>query len=106
MIKEMTVQELKSKLDQKQNFILLDVREQAEWDQGYIDGAKLMPLSCFQQRFEELNDPDAEIVIQCRSGKRSLDACVFLQGEGYSNLTNLTGGIIAWGEEGYEIKIP
>lgn len=107
MIKEMTVQELKQKFDKKENFLLIDVREQAEWDQGHIPNAVFMPLSSFQQTFEQkLKDLDQEIIIQCRSGKRSLDACLFLRDEGYQNLTNLTGGILAWEDAGYEVVRP
>lgn len=106
MIKELSVEELKAKMDRKENFLLIDVREQGEWDQGYIDGAELMPLSCFQTDFEKLKDPNQEIIIQCRSGKRSMDACQFLLGEGFSNLANLTGGIMAWESQGYKITRP
>lgn len=104
MIKEMNVQELKSKMDQKEKFILVDCREQDEWDAGHLPQAIFIPLSRFQEEFEKhLTDPDAEIIIQCRSGKRSLNACLLLQGEGYSNLTNLTGGILAWEEQNFEV---
>ncbi len=106
MIKELSVEELKAKMDRKENFLLIDVREQGEWNQGYIEGAKLMPLSCFQIDFEKLKDPDQEIVIQCKSGKRSMDACQFLLGEGFSNLANVTGGIMAWENNGYKITKP
>jgi rhodanese-related sulfurtransferase len=108
MIQEITVQELKSRMDQraenKDDFILVDCREQHEWDQGYIPGAILVPLSCFEKVYENhLKDSAADIVIHCRSGKRSLDACLFLQGEGYEKLTNVTGGILAWADAGYQI---
>lgn len=106
VIKEMTVEELKTLMDKKDDVILIDCREQGEWDEGHIPGAKLMPLSRLSESFEELSDPDASIIIQCRSGKRSMDACLFLQGEGYQDLTNLTGGILAWIDAGYQITRP
>lgn len=104
MIKEMTVQELKQKMDRKENFILVDCREKDEWDAGRLPQSIFIPLSQFEQLYpEHLKDSDAEIIIQCRSGKRSLNACMMLQGEGYTNLTNLTGGILAWEEQNYEV---
>jgi len=104
MIKSMDSVELKAKLDNKENIVLVDCREQGEWDAGHIKAAKFVPLSQLEELFsKELVDQDAEIIMQCRSGKRSLNACMFLQGEGYSNLTNLEGGIIGWQDEGYEV---
>lgn len=104
MIKEMNVQELKAKMDRKENFILIDCREQDEWDAGRLPQAIFIPLSQFDElHAQHLPDTDAEIIIQCRSGKRSLNACMILQGEGYTNLTNLTGGILAWEEQNYEV---
>lgn len=105
MIKEIDVQELKDKLDNKDKFVFIDCREQEEWDDAHIEGATLLPLSNFQESYEEiLTDKNAEIVIQCRSGKRSMNACMFLLSKGYTNLTNLEGGIIAWSQAGYPIK--
>lgn len=105
MIGEINAEELKNKLDKKENFILVDVREQNEWDAGHIPGALFVPLSQFDQEYEKhLSDPDAEVVVQCRSGKRSMDACMRLQGEGFSNLKNMTGGILEWIEQGHPIE--
>ena len=105
MIKEIDVQELKTKLDNKDNFVFIDCREQEEWNEGHIQGATLLPLSLFQEKYETaLADKNATIVIQCRSGKRSMNACMFLLSKGYSDLNNLEGGILAWGEAGYPVK--
>ncbi len=105
MIKEIDVQELKNKIENKDNFVFIDCREQEEWDEGHIPGATLLPLSAFQEKYEGvLTDKNATIVIQCRSGKRSMNACMFLLSKGYSNLNNLEGGIIAWHEAGFPIK--
>ncbi len=103
MVKSMTVHELKEKLDQGQEIVLIDCREQDEWDAGHIATAQLIPLSQFKAQFETL-DTEAEIIIQCRSGRRSLQACMFLQSEGYENLANLEGGILAWEEENFPIE--
>lgn len=105
MIKEIDVQELKTKLDNKDNFVFIDCREQEEWNEAHIDGATLLPLSLFQEKYEAvLTDKAATIVIQCRSGKRSMNACMFLLSKGYSDLNNVEGGILAWSEAGYPVK--
>lgn len=103
MIKTIDSKELKTKLDNGEELILIDCREQDEWDEAHISGAKFVPLSNFQELFEkELPNKDAQIIIQCRSGKRSLTACQLLLDEDYENLTNLEGGIIGWVNNGYE----
>lgn len=104
MINTMTVTELKEKLDAKSELILVDCREQGEWNEGHIEEAIFIPLSEFGARWEnDLKDKDATIVMQCRSGKRSLNACMLLMQEGFSNLHNLEGGIMAWQESGYNV---
>ena len=105
MIKEIEVLELKNKLDNGEKINFIDCRELAEWSEGHIEGATLIPLSEFQQKYESvLTDKDAKIVVQCRSGKRSMDACMFLLSKGYSDLNNLEGGILAWTQAGFPIK--
>jgi rhodanese-related sulfurtransferase len=103
MIKSINSKELKEKLDAKEDFILIDCREQDEWDAGHIEGAKFIPLSKFEELFEsELPNKEAQIVMQCRSGKRSLNACQILLGEDYENLTNLEDGIMGWQNNGFD----
>jgi sulfur-carrier protein adenylyltransferase/sulfurtransferase len=97
-MREITPTELKAKLDRGDNFLLIDVREPNEFELCRIPTATLIPLGTIPQRMGEL-DPDAEIVVQCRSGKRSADALMFLQANGFTNLTNLKGGILAWADE-------
>ncbi|MDD0854262.1 rhodanese-like domain-containing protein [Halobacteriovorax sp. GB3] len=104
MINSMDVVELKKLIDTNENLLLVDCREQDEWDAGHIKEAKFVPLSRFQELFEsELPSKDAKIIMQCRSGKRSMNACMFLMEQGYEDLTNLEGGILAWQENGFEI---
>ena len=104
MIKECNANELKEKLDAKENFQFIDCRELAEWDEAHIAGASLLPLSEFETKYEKvLTDKNAEIIIQCRSGARSMKACMFLLSKGYSNLTNLEGGIMSWMQNGYPV---
>jgi rhodanese-related sulfurtransferase len=104
MIYECDVHELKQKLDAKENIQFIDCREQHEWDAGHISGATLLPLSQLEALYENsLKDKDAHIIIQCRSGARSMNACLFLLSKGYTNLTNVSGGIMSWSQEGYPV---
>lgn len=97
-MREMTPTELKAKLDRGDTFVLIDVREPNEFELCRIPGARLIPLNTVPQHMAEL-DPDAEIVLQCRSGRRSADALLFLQANGFTNLWNLKGGILAWADD-------
>lgn len=96
MPKEITVHELKAKLDQKENFVFLDCREQDEFDYARIEGAQLIPISEFEQRAEKELNPQDEIVIYCHHGMRSMHACLYLENKGYTNTVNVQGGIEAW----------
>ena len=91
--------ELHEKVEKDPKAILIDCREQEEWDEKHVDGFTLIPLSCFEQSLGVLQDKDAEIHIMCRSGKRSMNACMFLEENGYNNLYNVDGGILRWVEE-------
>lgn len=93
---DITVQELKQKLDNKEDFIFIDVREQYEYDEFNL-GAKLIPLGAIQMNMAEFEDhKEKEIVIHCRSGARSGAAQGIFQAAGFSNVRNLTGGVLAW----------
>jgi len=104
MIKSINSTELKAMLDANEELVLIDCREQEEWDEGHIAGAKFIPLSQFPELYaNELKDKSANLILQCRSGRRSLNACQFLLGEDFENLTNLEDGILGWQNNGYEI---
>ena len=93
---DITVEELKQKMDAGEKFVFVDVREPHEYEEFNL-GAELIPLGTIPQRAAEISDDkDAEVVIHCRSGKRSAAAQRFLQQAGYSNVRNLTGGVLAW----------
>jgi rhodanese-related sulfurtransferase len=91
----MTVQELKSRLDRGDKIVLVDVREEWEYNLAKIEGAILIPLGALPQSLDKL-DPNAEIVAHCHHGMRSADAVNFLHQQGYKNVKNLLGGIDAW----------
>jgi rhodanese-related sulfurtransferase len=92
---EVSVQEARERVEK--GALLLDVREQNEYDEERIPGALLLPLSELSARFDELPQGQ-EIVAQCRSGKRSAQATDFLRAQGY-DVVNMTGGILAWKAE-------
>ena len=105
MIQSMTVAELKSMMAGDHPPTLVDCREPGEWEQGHIPGATLIPLSELDQNIHTLEDKKSlPVILQCRSGKRSLKACQFLSKNGFENLYNLEGGILAWMEEGHDIQ--
>lgn len=104
MIKECTVEELKDQLDKKANIHLIDCREDEEWTEAHIPEATLLPLSELEMKYATvLKDKNAPIVIHCRSGKRSMSACMFLLSKGFTDLTNVEGGIMSWIDEGYPV---
>jgi adenylyltransferase/sulfurtransferase len=95
---ELTPEELKRRIDAGEALFILDVRNPEEFQIGRIPGSTLIPLPDLPQRFREL-DPNRELVVHCKSGMRSARAIQFLRQQGYRNLRNLTGGILAWSEK-------
>lgn len=93
---DITVQELKKKLDNKENFVFIDVRETGEYAQFNL-GAKLIPLGTLAEKMPELEAYKTdEIVVHCRSGMRSATAKQMMQQAGFSNVRNLIGGVLDW----------
>ncbi|MFN4258422.1 MAG: molybdopterin-synthase adenylyltransferase MoeB [Gemmataceae bacterium] len=95
---ETTVEELKARLDRREQVFILDVRNPEEYQICRIAGSTLIPLPELPQRFAEL-DRDREIIVHCKSGMRSLKAVQFLRGQGFTHLKNLQGGILAWADK-------
>ena len=95
-----TVEELKARIDAGEKLNLIDCREPFEYAEFNI-GAKLIPLGKFQSmQIEEIEDlKEEEIIIHCRSGQRSMMACMFLDTLGFKNTKNLIGGVLAWQEK-------
>lgn len=96
-MKNITVEELKQKIDSGKKVNLIDVREPQEAAEANI-GGRLVPLGKVQSlQVEELEDlKDEEVVVYCRSGRRSMTACLILDQLGYKETYNLEGGILAW----------
>ena len=95
---EIEVTEVKLKMDRGDEFVLIDVREPHEYRICNIPGAKLIPLGEFPRHVNEF-DPQAEIVIHCRSGVRSAKACGVMRQAGFKNVRNMAGGILAWSDK-------
>jgi adenylyltransferase/sulfurtransferase len=96
-IPEITATELKRRQDRGEKLFILDVREPHEYQICNLNG-KLIPLGELPRRVNEL-DSSVEMVVHCRSGKRSADAIHFLQTAGFKKLWNLKGGVLAWADE-------
>jgi adenylyltransferase/sulfurtransferase len=94
---DITVEELKQRLDRGDNVFVLDVRNPEEIQICRLSGSTVIPLPTLSQRFGEL-DRDREIIVHCKSGVRSQKAIHFLRQQGFANLKNLTGGILAWAD--------
>jgi adenylyltransferase/sulfurtransferase len=99
-VPEISVSELKQRLDRGDPVTIVDVREPAEWEIANLGdyGARLIPMGELADRLEEL-DPEDDIVLQCRSGNRSAHVTRFLQSRGYPHVANLRGGLLAWSDE-------
>ncbi|MDG1296883.1 MAG: rhodanese-like domain-containing protein [Saprospiraceae bacterium] len=93
---EISVQGLKAKMDNKEDFVLIDVREKYEYEEFNI-GGKLIPLGEIMGALEDLEEfKGKEIIIHCRSGKRSAMAQQLMLQAGFSDVKNLAGGVLAW----------
>jgi rhodanese-related sulfurtransferase len=95
-MEDITVEELKERLDKGQKFHFLDVREEWEYDEDNL-GAQNIPLGELPHRLSELEKhKDDEIIVHCRSGARSGNAKKFMESKGYSKVRNVLGGIMAY----------
>jgi rhodanese-related sulfurtransferase len=95
-VPEMQVNELKHKLDAGENFLLLDVRDEYEFEISNIGGT-LIPLAELPERVDEL-DSSREVVTMCKMGPRGVRAAQLLRKAGFQRVSNLAGGIHAWSE--------
>ncbi len=94
---EITVQELQAKLNAKDDFQFIDVRENHEYELGNI-GAQHIPMGTIMDSIE-IFDKNKLTIVMCRSGARSGATCNALSAAGFENIYNLKGGIMAWAKE-------
>lgn len=94
-----TVNQIRERAD----VLLIDVREQAEYDAGHIPGITLIPMGDIANRLAEI-PKDKTVVVSCQSGRRSNQVATFLQEQGYTNIHDLQGGFSAWQQAGLPVE--
>jgi adenylyltransferase/sulfurtransferase len=105
LVPEVSPDEVKTKLDNGERPVLLDVREREEYRQGYVPGATSVPRGFLEMRVEEtVPDKNAPIVAYCAGGTRSLLAGRILKELGYTNVVSMRGGFTAWKNKGLPIR--
>ncbi len=99
-VKEISAKDLQERIKSNAGLVVIDVREPNELAVCKLDKITHIPLGELPNRVSELsNYKDTEIVVYCRSGKRSERACQFLTASGFSSVSNLDGGILAWAKD-------
>jgi len=97
-IKEISVQSLNKKINNNEDFSLIDVRENKELKISKISQAIHIPMNAIPDNLNQISS-EKMIIIMCKSGGRSAKVCEYLSAQGYSNIYNLKGGIISWALE-------
>ena len=106
-IQEVTVNDVDRRVKSKESFILLDVREKDEWDEGHLPGATHIPRGFLEQRIEKVvAEKDTPIVAYCAGGSRSAFAARTLQHLGYKNVVSMAGGYGDWKNNGLPFVVP
>lgn len=103
MIQEIDVAELKRRMEADDEFVLYDIRSEAEVAQGILPEAEHLAMHLIPLKMQDF-PKDKDIILYCRSGARSYHACAYLQQQGISNAVNLRGGIISWAQSGYDLS--
>ena len=101
-VRETTVDEIRSRLDRGDKFVLVDVREESEWQKDHLPGAIHMSKGVIERDVEQkVPDLNTEMVLYCGGGFRSALAADNLQKMGYTNVISMDGGVRGWREKGY-----
>ncbi len=104
-VRELTVDQVKAKLDRGEKFHLVDVREESEWAKDHVAGAEYLGKGIVERDIEQrIPDVNAEIVLYCGGGFRSALVADNLQKMGYKNVISMDGGIRVWREKGYPMS--
>jgi len=104
-IKELEAHQLADMLSQNTDIQVVDIRQPAEVSSGTVPGAEVMPMHTIPLRIEEIKQ-DKPVVLVCRSGARSAQACMFLLQNGFENVFNLRGGMMGWAGSGQQVGLP
>jgi rhodanese-related sulfurtransferase len=103
-IREVSVDQVKAKLDRGERFHLIDVREESEWTRGHLPSAIHLGKGVIERDIEQrVPDSGAELVLYCGGGYRSALAADNLQKMGYTNVFSMDGGFREWGEKRYPL---
>lgn len=103
-VHELTIDQVKAKLDRGESFHLVDVREESEFAHDHVPGALHLGKGVIERDIEKhFADPNAEIVLYCGGGYRSALAADNLQRMGYTNIWSMDGGYRGWSEKGYPL---
>lgn len=104
-IKSVEAEQLKCLLEGDSNKLLIDVRELHEWQTGHIKQACHIPMGVIAEKIVDIApDKQQAIILQCRSGHRSMQVAQGLAELGYCDVSNVEGGILAWRLAGYPIE--
>lgn len=105
VVNEIDSESLHRRLADGEGLMLLDIRTPAEIAHGAIPDAIPLPMHLLPLRLNEL-PRNRDLVFYCRSGARSFQACDYMMQQGWTNVLNLRGGIVAWARYGFTISVP
>src|SRR5262245_29273875 len=106
-IREVTVHEVNDAIKHRNDFVLLDVREKDEWDEGHLPGAVFLPRGFLEVKVEKtITDKETPIIVYCAGGVRSALATKSLQQLGYSDVVSMAGGYGEWKNNGLPFVVP
>ncbi|MCG7875195.1 MAG: rhodanese-like domain-containing protein [Candidatus Thiodiazotropha endolucinida] len=102
MIKEIDAHDLQARINESDDFLLLDIRSAGEIAQGILPDAEHLPMHLIPLKISDL-PKDKAIILYCHSGARSYHACAYLAQQGFQNAINLRGGILGWARSGFQL---
>jgi molybdopterin/thiamine biosynthesis adenylyltransferase/rhodanese-related sulfurtransferase len=105
-VPEVQVADLAARRQKGESPLVIDVREQSEWDEGHIPGSIHIPRSFLESRIAGVATPDQEVILSCASGNRSLLAGTTLREMGFANVESLAGGFARWKQSGQDWDVP
>lgn len=103
MIHEIDSVNLHARWASGEDFLLVDIRSAGEVAHGMLPDAEHLPMHLIPLKLNDL-PKDKELILYCHSGARSYHACTYLTQQGFTNTTNLRGGILGWVRSGYQLK--
>lgn len=103
-IKEISVAEFSELLEANHQFEIVDIRTSAEIERGVIPNARTLPMHLIPLKLDFFTNAGRQVVIYCRTGSRSAQACRFLNQQGIHNVINLRGGVVKWSNGGLPLS--